>query len=269
MNAAVVRNAGRLVGSVFPGLASRLARRLATRPAFRKVRPEPAGAEPVSFRFGLAGLRWGEGGPRVLALHGWEGRAAQFRRLGERLASRGFQLVALDAPAHGRSPGREADPVVFADALQEAAAELGPLHAVVGHSMGGASVLYALSRGLEASRSVAIAAPAGLAGVLARMSRALGLPEEARRRFFALMQRRTGIAPEALDIDLLAAAGMDQPLLVVHDREDKVIPFADAERIARATRAELFETRGLGHRDVLRDEQVLDRIVRFLGTRAA
>jgi len=268
MIASLVRSAGHLVGSVFPGFASRVARRLATRPAVRAPRPEPASAEPVSFRFGLAGLRWGDGGPRVLALHGWEGRAAQFRGLGERLASRGFQLIALDAPGHGRSPGREADPVVFADALQEAAAELGPLHAVVGHSMGGASVLYALSRGMDASRSVAIAAPAGLAGVLVRMSRALGLPDEARRRFFALMQRRTGVAPEALDIDLLATAGMDRPLLVVHDRDDRVIPFADAERIVRATRAELFETRGLGHRDVLRDELVLDRIVRFLGASA-
>ncbi|WP_146909020.1 alpha/beta fold hydrolase [Arenimonas daejeonensis] len=94
--------------------------------------------------------------------------------LRERLAARGYQLIALDAPAHGRSPGAEADPVVFADALQEVAAELGPLHAVVGHSMGGASALYALSRGLDSGRSVAIAAPAGLAGVLARMSQAPG-----------------------------------------------------------------------------------------------
>lgn len=269
MNATFVRNAGRLLGSLFPGLASRLARRLATRPAARPRRPEPAGAEPVSFRFGLVGLRWGDHGPRILALHGWEGRAAQFRGLGERLASRGYQLIALDAPAHGRSPGSEADPVVFADALQEVASELGPLHAVVGHSMGGASVLYAMSRGLDVARSVAIAAPAGLAGVLDRMSRALGLPEEARRRFFGLMQGRTGMAPEALDIDQLASSGMDQPLLVVHDRDDKVIPFADAERIARVTRGELHETRGLGHRDVLRDAQVLDHIVRFLDDRAA
>lgn len=267
MNPSAVRTLGRLLGGLLPGVAATLARRLATRPLHRSTRPDPVGAEPVSFRFGLAGLRWGDRGPRILALHGWEGRAAQFRGLGERLARRGYQLIALDAPAHGRSPGTEADPVVFADALQEAAAELGHLHAVVGHSMGGASALYALSRGLDSERSVAIAAPAGLAGVLARMSAALGLGEEARRRFFATMESRTGLAPEALDIDRLAPR-LDRPLLVVHDRDDAVIPFADALRIARATRAELHETRGLGHRDVLRDDQVLDRIVGFLEARA-
>jgi len=267
MNPSIVRTLGRLLGSLSPGLAATLARRLATRPLHRSNRPDPAGAEPVSFRFGLAGLRWGSHGPRILALHGWEGRAAQFRGLGERLASRGYQLIALDAPAHGRSPGTEADPVVFADALQEVAAELGHLHAVVGHSMGGASALYALSRGLDSERSVAIAAPAGLAGVLTRMSRALGLGEEARRRFFAKMESRTGLPPEALDIDRLASR-LDQPLLVVHDHDDAVIPFEDALRITRATRAQLHETRGLGHRDVLRDDRVLDRIVGFLEARA-
>jgi pimeloyl-ACP methyl ester carboxylesterase len=268
MNPSLLRVLGSLVGRPFPGLAAGMARHLAITPQHRSRRPDPSGAEPVTFRFGLAGLRWGQDGPRVLALHGWEGRAAQFRGLGERLAARGYQLIALDAPAHGRSPGSQADPVVFADALQEVAAELGPLHAVVGHSMGGASALYALSRGLDSARSVAIAAPAGLAGVLMRMSRALGLPEEARRRFFAKMEARTGLAPEALDIDRFAQR-LDRPTLVVHDHDDAVIPFADAIRIARATRAELHETRGLGHRDVLRDEQVLDRIVGFLEARAA
>lgn len=268
MNPSALRAVGRLVGRPLPGLAASLARYLAVTPFNRSRHPEPTGAEPVTFRFGLAGLRWGQHGPRVLALHGWEGRAAQFRGLGERLAASGFQLIAMDAPAHGRSPGSQADPVVFADALQEVAAELGPLHAVVGHSMGGASALYALSRGLDSARSVAIAAPAGLAGVLTRMSGALGLPEEARRRFFDKMEARTGLAPEALDIDRLAQR-LDQPLLVVHDHDDAVIPFDDALRITRATRAELLETRGLGHRNVLRDEQVLERIAGFIGARAA
>ena len=268
MSPSLLRTLGRLVAGPFPGLAADLARHLAITPLHRSRRPDPDSAEPVTFRFGLAGLRWGRQGPRVLALHGWEGRAAQFRGLGERLAARGYQLIAIDAPAHGRSPGAQADPVVFADALHEVAAEVGPLHAVVGHSMGGASALFAISRGLAPGRSVAIAAPAGLAGVLGRMSRSLGLGEEARRRFFAKMEASTGVAPEALDIDRLAPR-LAPPLLVVHDHNDPVVPFEDALRITRVTRAELHETRGLGHRDVLRDQQVLERIVGFLDARAA
>ncbi|HLU14070.1 MAG TPA: alpha/beta fold hydrolase [Arenimonas sp.] len=266
---ALARLSGRALGHLAPAVAATLARYLATRPLRRSRHPDPPDAEPVTFRFGLAGLRWGREGPLVLALHGWEGRAAQFRTLAARLVPMGYRVLALDAPAHGRSPGREADPVVFADALQEAAAELGPVHAVIGHSMGGASTLLALSRGLGSARVVTIAAPASLAGVLARMSRHLGLPESARRLFFEAMHRRTGLAPEQLDIDLLAAGLAPRPVLVVHDREDPVIPFDDARRIVAATGAQLLATSGLGHRAVLRDEGVLQRIAGFLTAPAA
>lgn len=265
MERSTLQTLGRLLGTVLPTAAAHVARRLATRPARVPARIPP-GAEPVTFRFGLAGLRWGTHGPRILALHGWEGRAAQFRGLGERLAARGYQLIALDAPAHGRSPGEEANPVVFADAAVEAAAELGPLHAVVGHSMGGAAVLLAQSRGLRAGRSVAIAAPAALPDVLRRLSRAFGLPLRASRAFFAQMERHAGEPAVTLDVERLGHT-LHGPLLLVHDRDDEVVPFGDGERIAMATGAELFVTRGLGHREVLREARVLDRITSFLAPR--
>lgn len=257
---------GRILGSLWPHAAARLARVLATRPARAAARALPPGSEPVTFRFGLTGLRWGDHGPRILALHGWEGRAAQFRGLGERLAARGYQLIALDAPAHGRSPGEEANPLVFADAAVEAASELGPLHAVVGHSMGGAAVLLAQARGLRAGRSVTIAAPAALPDVLRRLARAFGLPLRASRAFIAQMERHAGEPAAALDVERLAAQ-LRGPLLLVHDRDDAVVPFGDGERIALATGGELVATRGLGHRQVLREAGVLDRITLFLAPR--
>ena len=58
MNPTVLRALGRLVGRPFPGLAASLARYLAVTPLNRSRRPDPTGAEPVTFRFGLAGLGW-------------------------------------------------------------------------------------------------------------------------------------------------------------------------------------------------------------------
>ncbi len=97
--------------------------------------PLLASSERVTLRFGLSVLRWGEG-PAVLLLHGWAGRPTQFAHLIEQLVGAGYSVYALDAPAHGRSPGREANVVLFAHALLEAAGELPPLRAVVGHSLG-------------------------------------------------------------------------------------------------------------------------------------
>lgn len=121
--------------------------------------PLLAKSERITLRFGLSALRWGQG-PTVLLMHGWEGRPTQFASLITALVDAGYTVVALDGPAHGRSPGREANVVLFARAMLEAAAELPPLQAVIGHSMGGASAMLAVQLGLRTETLVTIGAPA-------------------------------------------------------------------------------------------------------------
>lgn len=265
MNDTSLRTANQILGSLFPAAVAEWARRRAMRPQRTRDRPDPPEAEALTFRFGLSGLRWGETGPRVLALHGWQGRASQFRHLAADLVPAGFQLIAVDGPAHGRSPGREANPSMMADALLEVAVETGPLHAVIGHSMGGAAALYAAAQGLPAERAVVLGAPAAVSDVLRRISRGLGLPAPAERVFHRAMERRNGVPNEMLDIERLASS-LSQSVLVVHDREDRAVPFADGQRIAEATGGSMLATQGLGHLGVLRDAMVAQRIRRYLGS---
>lgn len=264
MNIRSLQTANQFLGALFPGAVAEWARRRAMRPARPAARPEPPEAEPLTFRFGLAGLRWGSSGPRILALHGWQGRAAQFRHLAAALVPAGFQLIAVDGPAHGRSPGREANPSAMADALLEVGVETGPVHAVIGHSMGGAASLYALAQGLEAERAVVLGAPAAVQDVLRRISLGLGLPRRAEALFFRAMERRNGVPNDTLDIARLAAR-IDAPVLVVHDRSDRAVPYEDGQRIVEATGGLLLATEGLGHNGILRDALVAQRIARFLG----
>lgn len=263
MNTKVVRPFGQLVGSLFPGFAARVASVLATRPHRGRAGLQvPDGAEPVTFRFGLRGLRWGQRGPRILALHGWQGHASQFDALACALAAAGFQVIAVDAPAHGRSPGTRAHAIAFADALLEIAPELGEVHAVVGHSMGGGAALYAMAGGLAADRAVIVASPARFGDVLARLAADLGLPAAATRLFYGWMERLTGV-PVA-DLDIAALAREAPPMLLVHDQDDRIIPFDDARRIVARTGASLLATRRLGHRRVLSDPTVVARVLEFL-----
>jgi pimeloyl-ACP methyl ester carboxylesterase len=61
------------------------------------------------------------------------------------------------------------------------------------------------------------------------------------------------------------AGGATPPLLLVHDRGDRIVPSDHAERIRRAWReAELLMTSGLGHRGVRRNGTVIKRAVAFL-----
>ena len=103
-----LRTANRVLGTIAPAFTAGLARRLMMRPTVNQPRawelPARDTAEKITFRFGLGGYRWGTSGPTVLMMHGWQGRPTQFACFVEPLLASGRQVIALEAPAHGRSP---------------------------------------------------------------------------------------------------------------------------------------------------------------------
>lgn len=262
-----VRGFNTSIGLLAPhALASKLRREFMTphtAPPRDWELPMLAQAERITLRFGLSALRWGSG-PAVLLMHGWEGRPTQFAELIKALVNAGYGVVALDAPAHGRSPGREANVVLFARALLEAASELPPLKAVIGHSMGGASALLATQLGLRTEALVSIAAPSRILTMLRRFSRYMGLPRQARAHFVRLVEEKAGIPAGQLDS---AHYQLDFPGLVVHAADDPMVPFSEAEAIHQSW----FDSRLLrlergGHQRVLADPQVVQAVLTLLAS---
>ncbi|WDY56528.1 alpha/beta fold hydrolase [Pseudomonas sp. PSKL.D1] len=228
--------------------------------------PLLASAERITLRFGLSALRWGQG-PTVLLMHGWEGRPTQFAALIETLVKAGHTVVSLDGPAHGRSPGHQANVVLFARALLEAAAELPPLRAVIGHSMGGASVMLALQMGLRAEAAVSIAAPAQLQGVMRGFARRLGMPARARVAFMRQVERDIGMQIARLDV---SGYQLELPGLVVHAADDELVAANEAQLIHKAW----FDSRLLlleagGHQRVLADPRLSEAVLELLARASA
>lgn len=227
--------------------------------------PLLASAERITLRFGLSALRWGKG-PTVLLMHGWEGRPTQFAALIDTLVQAGHTVVSLEGPAHGRSPGQQANVVLFARALLEAAAELPPLRAVIGHSMGGASVMLALQMGLRTEAAVSIAAPAQLLGVLRGFAKRLGMPARARAAFIRQVEQDVGMQIARLDV---SGYQLEVPGLVVHAADDELVPAGEAQLIHKAW----FDSRLLlldagGHQRVLADPRLGQGVLELL-TRAS
>jgi len=211
----------------------------------------------------LAAWRWGIG-PTVLLVHGWEGRGSQLGALVDPLVAAGMSVVAFDAPGHGDSPDNRLYLTDLADCVADAVAAIGPVHAIIAHSFGAAAVLLAHARGgVSAPRNVMIAPNVLIEDAVRKFSRFVGLDETDRIGLEQRLASATGIAPSDLAIDRLVGVRHDE-LLVIHDRGDREVAFEHGDRLAQTwCGAILHATDGLGHRRILRDTDVIARVVAF------
>lgn len=216
----------------------------------------------------LAAWSWGEG-PLVLLVHGWNGRGLQLTGMAQALAARGHRAVAFDHPAHGRSSGRTATIPDMADAILDAADQLGGARSLVAHSLGAVAATVAMARGLAVERAVFLAPPVRPDQWLLRFGRAVGLPASAEPRLVAAIEARAGVPVSAVR-PLELAGSLSVPLLVVHDREDRRVPYAEGQALARVwPGARLLTTQGLGHTRLLSSPTAIEAAVDFIGAAPA
>lgn len=179
--------------------------------------------------------------PTVVLLHGWCGNASNLLPAAKALHQAGFAVLLMEARNHGRSDHDDHSSLPrFAEDLDSAINWLRALPQVdatrivaLGHSVGAAAVLLSASRRDDLAAVVSIAAFAH--------------PEQLMRRWFAA--RRIPYWPLAWSInralERVIGARFDDiapvntvvkatcPVLLVHGRQDTVVPLADAHRIWR------------------------------------
>jgi len=222
-----------------------------------------AGRMLVVHTFGDARPDAATGAPRrrALLVHGWESRAASWHVLARRLVAEGWHVTAIDMPGHGESAGEASNVMAMGRALLAVSGWLGPVDAVVAHSLGSPAALYAFAHGLRAGASVHLAGPSSLIRALERTACAVGVDAAVlRARFEAL----TGLDPAQMELERLAA-GMRHPALLLHDPLDPEVHWSESAALANAwDGAQLEAVNGVGHRKIIGENGVVDRIVRFL-----
>lgn len=257
------------LGRVAPAAAGGLAERLFfTPPRSRGALAPPGDAEELDVAIDgrrLAAWRCGDG-PAVLLMHGWGGSSAQLGRLVPPLLERGFSVVALDGPAHGRTPGRMASLPEFARALAAVARASGTVHAIVGHSLGAAAAALAVAEGLPARRLVLVGAAADPLRWAQAFAARFHVPAAAMRRMGARSERRLRFRWSDLHLrGLLRAFSGD--VLFIHDRDDRDAAWTEPWALAQELPGARFVlTSGLGHRRILGSAAVARLVAAFVAT---
>jgi pimeloyl-ACP methyl ester carboxylesterase len=145
-----------------------------------------------------------------------------------------------------------------------------PLHGVIAHSFGTVATLHAITQGLAPQRMAALCAPSSIEFLMDSFAEKLELPASVMAVHRRLMEARFGtdlwkrFSPEA------AARGLQIPALLIHDQDDHDVPLQEGKTLSKAwLGATWVQTRGHGHRRILRDPDVVARVVAFMADTSA
>jgi pimeloyl-ACP methyl ester carboxylesterase len=241
------------------------------------ARLEGARAFCVPFEGGsLQAYRFsGAGRGTVVLVHGWTGRSAVMSAFVDPLIEQGFDVVAFDLPAHGRSGGQRLHVPLGVRALHALYAVTGPWHGLVGHSFGGAVITAALSGlvadlpQLTAARLALVAAPNSMPRIFDIFSHRHGLSPAAQTLLKGHVRRLTGN-----DVDSFIGADILRrfpvPTLILHAPDDKEVEYLSAEAFATAgPHVTLHSLPGLGHRRILYARDTLHAVGAFMAAQGA
>ncbi|MFN8303811.1 MAG: alpha/beta fold hydrolase [Saprospiraceae bacterium] len=272
---AKIRRVGRMINllaKVSPALAGRAAFRLFCTPRKQGLREEDrrfldtARQETLTLEnIAIRTYTWQPAataqGRSVVFLHGWESNSGRWKKYIRELVSAGFTVRAFDAPGHGLSGGQFINLPLFSRVLTAFMKETETPYALIGHSLGGAAVVMSMAAfgAPRVQKAVVMGSFAESARVLRDFGALLGLDECVVAAVNREIIRQSGISIEAYSVEGKAALLTDVRGLVIHDRDDDVAPLEEGKAIAKAWRARLIETEGLGHR---MQSQVVAEVVR-------
>ncbi len=201
---------------------------------------------------------------KVLMVHGWSGRGTQMYAIADKLLENGMMIISFDGPAHGLSKGKTTTPIEFVKTIDFLNESYGPFEAAIGHSFGSISLLKSVSEGLTIKKLVVIGTEFKIMNIIDNLVKGLGLKKKMSSR---LKKRLDGKFKG--DIEIFGAGQSAKkvtiPTLVIHDTKDNDVNVSSAYKLRQNLKnGELLVTNGLGHRSILRDKSISNRIVEFI-----
>jgi pimeloyl-ACP methyl ester carboxylesterase len=275
LTAAYIRTRFRLLAAVSRKRAAKRAFNLFCTPQSRNKKDLPAifrEAETLRFTFqdySIVGYRWKNetAGRRVMILHGFESSVVNFDKYVSGLLKKGYEVLALDAPAHGGSSGTRINAMLYRDFIKFVCRKYGPVHSFLAHSLGGLALCLALaeSKHDENSRVALIAPATETKTALDHFFNYIRLDGEVRKEFEGIISSVSGHPVSWFSVRR-AVKKIRAGILWIHDRDDKITPLSDVLPVRTDNYANIrfVVTQGLGHRKIYRDPKVIKTVLAFL-----
>ena len=264
---------GQFLNWISPFLAEKYARKLFITPIRHKIpkREFHMEAESVQTKLVVPSIKkeivvysYGNSDKKILLVHGWSGRGTQLVKIADAFIEKGYSTISFDAPAHGKSGTKTTLMLEFIESVLEIEKAYGPFEFAIGHSLGGMSILNAIKKGLQVKKAVVVGSGNSVINIVNTFVEKIGLPNKV-----AIIMRNSFEKKYQFDMEsfsgYVAAKEVKVPVLVIHDNDDEDIPVSEAHHLAEnLSHKEILITNNLGHRKILGDSTVINKIIEFL-----
>lgn len=203
---------------------------------------------------------WGNQEPEVLLVHGWEGRAGNMGAFAAEFEKRGISSIAFDAPAHGDSEGKRSTLFAYADVMAEIFQRYPSLRIIVAHSFGSAASVYTLARHTHSIQQlVLLSTPDNLVDAFNQFYDLLKLKPKQQERVYRFFEANFGHRVTDLQVSRDTQNTKVKQAVLLHDRNDSQIPFANAEKVSASwPLLSLIPLKDVGHYRMLWNEEVIE-----------
>jgi len=208
--------------------------------------------------------QYGKSSKKILLVHGWSGRGTQLFKIADELVKEGYSTISFDAPAHGKSPGKTTIMSEFVETILEIDKQFGPFEAAVGHSLGGMSLLNAVKKGFKINHLAIIGSGDVVQDILDDFVAKLELKPSISSKLREHFEKKYGQEMDSYS-GYKSAMEIAIPVLVIHDKNDPEVAVTAGINIHNHLKnGTLYLTEGLGHRKILGNPLVIEKVVQFV-----
>lgn len=199
----------------------------------------------------------------ILLAHGWESNAARWQDLIEILREQNYNIIAIDAPAHGGSGSKIFNALLYSECINSVLEKF-ETDIVIGHSVGGTSSAIAIHNHnqLSVKKLIMLGAPSNFVGLVNNYNTMMGYNKRVVKSINKYFVKHFGYLPEHFTIENFSK-NIEAKGLIIHDKKDRIIPYRDALEIKKHyENTQLIKTVGFGHG--LRTNIVYNHIIEFI-----
>ena len=253
-----------------PRAAGKMAIKLFSSPRRKKLKEtekdflETAFIEDLVYNdISIMTYRWLGKKDTILLAHGWESNSVRWKDLIIKLKSLDYNVIALDAPAHGLSSGKLFNAFMYSECINLVAKKF-KANIIIGHSVGGMATTFFQHKYQlpTVEKLILLGAPSNYVNVFGRYVNMMGYNTRISKTMDEIIHEHYKNKPDHFNAAKFSASITAKGLLI-HDKYDAVIPYSDAEDFKNFYKnSKLITTEGFGHG--LKSETVDEHILTFV-----